>query len=250
MKREYWNGLADTYEDEIFSVIENDRQGLIRGLIERYGSLEKTVNDFGCGIGHFLEALSKNFGHVNAIDISYRFIEKAKEKYSHLENINYLVADVANGTKISKADFALCVNMLIMPSLKCRLKILDAMIKNILSGGHLLLVIPAIESVMLTNYMLTEMNLHDGIEPSIAVRANFDQPKTYSRSLRHGIIPIDGVATKHYLKEEICTMLERRNMKILQIHKIEYSWDTEFESPPKWMKEPYPWDWLVFAQKK
>ncbi|HBG28075.1 MAG: hypothetical protein A2Y10_16980 [Planctomycetes bacterium GWF2_41_51] len=251
MEREYWNGLADTYEDEVFSVLENDKQNLICGLIEKYGSSEKTVNDFGCGIGHFLGILSDSFGLVNAIDISYRFIQRAKEKYSRLNNINYFTTDVANnGLKIEKADFALCVNMLIMPSLKCRLKILDVIINSILKDGHLLLVTPAIESVMLTNYRLTEMNLRDGLEPAAAIRANFTDPKTYSKNLRRGIIPIDGVPTKHYLKEELYSMLESRNMNIIDICKIEYSWDTEFSSPPKWMKAPYPWDWLVLAQKK
>jgi hypothetical protein len=31
--------------------------------------------------------------------------------------------------------------------------------------------------------------------------------------------------------------------------KIEYNWDTEFIKPPKWLKEPRPWDWMVVARK-
>lgn len=251
MKREYWNGLAEKYEDEIFSVLENDSQRLIYKLIKKHGGEGKTVNDFGCGIGHFLGLLSENFGTVNAIDISYKFIERARKRFKHLSNINYITADVSKkNLNLSKSHFAMSVNMLIMPSLSCRIKILDAMVKYILKNGHLLLVVPSIESVMLTNCRLTELNLRNGLGAAAAVRANFDEPKTYSKNLRQGIIPVDGVPTKHYLKEELQALLESKNMQVLDIRKIEYSWDTEFVSPPKWMKEPYPWDWLVLAKKK
>ncbi len=251
MKREYWNGLSEKYEDEIFSVLENDKQQLICRLIEKHGSKTKTVNDFGCGIGHFLGVLSQNFGQVNAIDISYKFIARAKNRYKQLSNIDYTVADLADaGLKIPKTHFGMSVNLLIMPSHPVRLKIFDAMTKHIQKNGHLLLVVPSIESVMLTNYMLAQWNLRDGIEPTKAYSANFSPSETYSKNLRHGIVPIDGVPTKHYLKEELEAMMVENKMKILDMQKIEYKWDTEFAAPPKWMKTPHPWDWLVFAQKK
>jgi 2-polyprenyl-3-methyl-5-hydroxy-6-metoxy-1,4-benzoquinol methylase len=250
MKREYWNGLAEKYEDEIFSVLENDRQRFVCSLIKKYGSNSKTVNDFGCGIGHFLEILSENFGKVNAIDISFKFIAKAKSRFGHLTNIDYIIADLAqNNLKLPKTDFALSVNMLIMPSLAIRLKIFDFIINHISKNGHLLMVVPSIESVMLTNFRLMELNLRNGLKPGLALAANFCDGKKYSKNLRHGIIPIDSVETKHYLKEELETMFESRKMRILDIRKIEYPWDTEFDSPPRWMKKPYPWDWLVLAQK-
>jgi SAM-dependent methyltransferase len=251
MEREYWNGLSDKYEDEIFSVLENDKRKLICGLIEKHGSSSKTINDFGCGIGHFLGVLAKNFQQVNAIDISYKFIARAKKRYQHLSNIDYKVADLADdGLKIPKTHFGMSVNLLIMPSHSVRIKIFNSMIKHIQKNGHLLLVVPSIESVMLTNYMLARWNLRDGINPAKAYSESFASSETYSRNLRHGIIPIDGVPTKHYLKEELEVMMADNKMKILKMQKIEYEWDTEFAAPPKWMKAPYPWDWLVLAQKR
>jgi hypothetical protein len=188
---------------------------------------------------------------VNAIDISYKFIARAKNKYKHLSNINYKVADLAcDDLKIPKTHFGLSVNLLIMPSHPVRIRILDCMVRHISKNGHLLLVVPSIESVMLTNYMLAHWNLRDGIEPVNAFSASFSDQKIYSKNLRHGIIPIAGVPTKHYLKEELEVMMNAKKMQIIEMQKIEYSWDSEFESSPKWMKAPYPWDWLVLAQKK
>ena len=252
MKREYWNGLAEKYEDEIFSVLENDRKNIILELVEKYGSSKKTVNDYGCGIGYFLPMLSKNFGRVNAIDISHKFIARAKKKYKHLSNIKYSTADLAKaGLRLEKAHFAMSVNMLIMPAIACRLKILDVMTKYLLKGGHLLLVVPSIESAQLSDFRLIEWNLRSGIRPGSVVREAFGNADNISsQNQRQGIVPIDGVPTKHYLREELLAMLESRGMRVMDIRKIEYPWETEFESPPKWMKSPYPWDWLAVAQKR
>lgn len=60
---------------------------------------------------------------------------------------------------------------------------------------------------------------------------------------------IDGVPTKHFLKEELNVLLAQKQMTVLEVKKLEYPWDTEFEHPPKWMKAPFPWDWLILARK-
>jgi hypothetical protein len=100
---------------------------------------------------------------------------------------------------------------------------------------------------MLTDFRLVEMNLRNGFGPASAVRAGFQTPDY--RRLNQGIVPVDDVPTKHYLREELVALLESRLLRILNIRKIEYPWNTEFDSPPRWLKEPLPWDWLVVAQK-
>ncbi|MFA5292908.1 MAG: class I SAM-dependent methyltransferase [Phycisphaerae bacterium] len=250
MKREYWNSLANNYEDEIFSVLDNDKKHLILKLIKKYGSSAKTVSDYGCGIGHFLPMLSANFGRVLAIDISGKFIARAKNKYKHLSNIEYITADLAKaGLRLEKTHFAFSVNMLIMPALAPRVRILDVMAGHILKNGYMVLVVPSLESAGLVDFRLIEWNLRNGVRPGSAARASFGDAKKSDGGLHQGIAPIDGVPTKHYLKEELAAILESRNMRVMDIRKIEYPWNTEFDLPPRWMKEPYPWDWLVTAQK-
>jgi SAM-dependent methyltransferase len=248
MKREFWNNMSCCYEDEIFSVLDSDRKHLVLEQIRKLGALEKIAGDYGCGIGHFLPCLSASFRKVFAIDISRALIAKAKKNCSHLTNVEYVTADLAaDGLRLADTHFILSVNMLIMPSLAVRLRILDVMAGHIIKNGHLVLVVPSLESAMLTDFRLIQMNLREGFSPTSAVRAGFEKNGHYH--LRQGIIPIDDVPTKHYLKEELVALLERRNLRIEDIRKIEYPWDTEFDSPPCWMKHPYPWDWLVVAQK-
>ena len=65
----------------------------------------------------------------------------------------------------------------------------------------------------------------------------------------HWCQDIDGVPTKHFLREELEAALDARGFKVEAIEKLEYGWNTEFEAPPRWMKEPYPWDWFVTARR-
>jgi SAM-dependent methyltransferase len=248
MKREYWNNLACCYEDEIFSVLHNDRNQLVIRQVRKFAAPDKIASDFGCGIGYYLPCLSASFKKVFAIDISRDLIAKAKKKFSRLSNIEYITADLASdGLLLADSHFILSVNTLIMPSLATRLRILDCIAGHLLKNGRLVLVVPSLESAMLTDFRLIQMNLRDGLSPSSAVRSGFEKNGHFH--LRQGIIPIENVPTKHYLKEELVALLERRNLRIDEILKIEYPWNTEFDSPPRWMKQPYPWDWLVTAQK-
>jgi SAM-dependent methyltransferase len=251
MKRTYWNKIADHYEADIFDVFKNDRAGLVLSQIEKYGSRDSRASDLGCGIGRFLAPLSDNFREVLAVDISSKCITRAKTECSHLPNVTYLTMDLAAPRiHLPKTDFALSVNALIMPSLTQRTRILDTITRHLDRGSYFVLVVPALESALFADFRLIQWNMRSGMKPGVAVRAEFrahrqsDIPR-----LHEGIVPIDDVPTKHYLKEELITILEGRQMKIVDCLKIEYLWKTEFESPPRWMKAPYPWDWLCVAQK-
>ncbi len=251
MERSYWNKIAENYEDEIFEVFKNDSNSLVTKRIKKYANTKGNANDLGCGIGSFIPHLSSHFKHVSAIDISSKCIARAKIKCSALRNVTYTTVDMAKPrATLPMADFALSVNSIITPSLKDRIAIFNTICKNIKIGGHLVLVVPSLESVMLSDARLIEWNLRKKMTPSTAVKAGLKSHRqSDTPELNQGNVKIDGVATKHYLAEELGIILESRGMKVLEIEKIQYSWDTEFEKPPKWMKAPFPWDWLCVAKK-
>lgn len=66
---------------------------------------------------------------------------------------------------------------------------------------------------------------------------------------RGGVMDAGGALTKHYLREEIDCSAARHRLRIQSCEKIEYPWDTEFHQPPRWMKAPYPWDWLAVIRR-
>ena len=61
---------------------------------------------------------------------------------------------------------------------------------------------------------------------------------------------IEGVPTKHYLREEAIVFLEEEGFQVVSVDKIEYAWNTEFDDPPRWMGSPGPWDWLLIARRR
>jgi ubiquinone/menaquinone biosynthesis C-methylase UbiE len=251
MNREYWNRVAEHYEDEIFDVIRQDRRGLVLSKLDRYGDTRTTASDIGCGTGNFLPSLASRFRHVVAVDISHRCIERARARCETLANVSFLKMDVASqGIRLPKVDLALSVNSFITPSLTQRTRILSAVTRHLRASGHLILVVPSLESAMLTNARLIEWNLRSGVLPSVANRAGFgSRIQADNRRLHEGIVPIDGVLTKHYTREELAVILGNSNMRISDTLKIEYPWNTEFSKAPGWMRSPYPWDWLCVAQK-
>lgn len=251
MSREYWDSIADYFEAEIFDVLKNDREGLLAEKLDRYGAKEEKASDIGCGIGNFLPELSSRFKKVFAVDISPKCIDRAQEEHADLANVSYLVVDLAaSDVRLPKVEFAISVNSILTPRLERRNNMFDVVCSNLHEGGHLVLVVPSLESALLADFRLIDWNIRKGMTPKSAVRSCLQiQKQTDNPRLCEGIVLVDDVETKHYLREELIVLLQKRGMKILDIEKIEYPWKTEYISPPRWMKEPLPWDWLFVARK-
>jgi SAM-dependent methyltransferase len=251
MKREYWDRLAGEYDTEVFSVCDHDKRNLIKSSITELASSSHSASDLGCGTGAFLPHLSSCFSTVTAVDLSPNLLDIAKEACAGFDNISYLNRDLSKqNPDLPLVELTLCVNTIITPSLQDRLTITDSVCSHILPGGHLVLVVPSLESAVFTDMRLIEWNLRAGMSPEHASGKSFNayRPDAHPK-LNQGLVNAGGAMTKHYLKEELITLLQSKDMQVLDITKIEYDWTTEFEEPPEWMTDPYPWDWLCIAQK-
>jgi ubiquinone/menaquinone biosynthesis C-methylase UbiE len=244
MDMAYWDDKAEVYEDEIFNVWRRDRNGLLAAFFKEGKLKNKTVLDCGCGIGHGISVLSKCCKFVHAVDISKECLAVAKKRYGLLPNVEFSYADLSCPQfKLPITDLAVAVNSVITPSIQTRLKMLKTIHRHLTDKGLLVLVVPSLESYYYVAYKLTEWNLRDGSRQCLRFRSD-------AISKGHGVVPIDGVLTKHYLKEELMTFLQLTGFNCQRIEKICYDWDTEYEEPPNWMQAPYPWDWMCVARKK
>jgi 2-polyprenyl-3-methyl-5-hydroxy-6-metoxy-1,4-benzoquinol methylase len=250
MDEKYWNEVAQDYDVEIFSALANDCDDVITSRIAQLGSKRLAACDFGCGVGKFLPMLAANFRHVYAVDISNVCLEQARDHCKDFENISYCKVDMSrNTTKLKKVHFGLSVNVVITPSEKKRAAILNAIPKHLYKGGHLVLVVPSLESALYADFRLVQWNRKAGLKGAEAVSELKKTGEKANSLMRQGIVDIDGVPTKHYLEEELLAMFEHMPFEVLTVEKVEYLWTTEFDRPPKWMKEPYPWDWMVVLKK-
>jgi len=246
-ERSYWEAVADAFDAEIFDVCGSDRNGVVAANIRRLASRRRTVMDLGCGVGRTLPLLSRLFGRVLAVDISGRCLDIARRR--GLPNVEYIRADLARpGCRLPQCDSVVCINAILMTGVaECR-NAFDALRRAVTTGGGLVLTVPSLESVLFTRTKI------------IAAAARRKQPyreklDDYCRLGRtpgyfESAVVIDGVPTKHYLKEELVSLLTDRRFAISGIEKIEYGWDSEITNRPWPDRAPYPWDWCAVARKR
>jgi hypothetical protein len=105
------------------------------------------------------------------------------------------------------------------------------------------------DSILFFAWRLIDWYRREGVKSNKIPSSELSYFRVNQRDLFQGIIDIRGVRTKHYSHPEIEVIFKEAGFRITAIERLEYDWETEFASPPSWMKEPYPWDWLVEVKK-
>jgi SAM-dependent methyltransferase len=169
-----------------------------------------------------------------------------------LKNVKVSQADLSQPVgHLPQTDVILSLNAAIMPGHDLRLNFLRGMASRLKPGGHLLLDLPSIESLLYGTFREIEWHRRAGVPAKKAERMADVSCISRPRLLARGIFYRGGEPTKHYLREELLVLVrDELNLALIDILKMEYDWETEMEdeSIPAWMGEPYPWDWLVIAK--
>jgi SAM-dependent methyltransferase len=243
-EKTHWNNIAKSYNDEIFDVFASDRKSLLPKYFKKHAGKRLTAMDFGCGNGKAFSSLSPSFKKVVAIDISQELINQAK--HLPFKNISFLQRDLSNQkASIPKVDFLFSCNVIMLPEIEKNYAMLRNIHRALNRGGRALIVIPSSESVLFSAWRLIDWYKKEGTDPKEISPSELSYFKGGQLEILQGVYYIDGVPTKHYSRPEIEIIFDDANLKVTAIEKLEYNWDTEFASPPQWMKAPYPWDWLV-----
>jgi SAM-dependent methyltransferase len=250
MNEKYWDGVAATYDDQVFNTLANDRHRAIARSINRIASNSASVADFGCGVGKYVRLLSSKFRRVIAIDHSGKLLEIARHVCGDLENVIYVKADLADRrVSLPQVDAAISINVLLTPDPVLRGELLRTIFRTLRAGGTLVLVVPALESTLYSISKLNEWNRRSRTRRHGVSADAVTGAANSKRALMSGVIYLDDQATKHFVREEIEGLVRSTGFDIQSIAKVEYSWDYEFDHPPRWMKDPYPWDWLLVCRK-
>lgn len=251
MTRQYWDALAGTYDDQIFSVIGHDRAGVIASCINKYGRIGGTAADLGCGPGKAIPLLARRFSEVEACDHSDALLDEARRACADLCNVRYHQHDLADAGPLpfEPVDFVLCINVLLTPDLEEREQLWYNITSMVAERGTLLLVVPSLESALYTNFRRIDWLVRSGFDGPDAIREGVTQHGNVA-NLEHGVRPIEGVETKHFLREEIQVQLQDRGLKVREFNKLTYDWSLEFADPPPWLKAPLPWNWLAVATRQ
>jgi SAM-dependent methyltransferase len=240
----HWDQIASDYNEEIFDVFKSDRKKVLPRYFRKHANRNHRAIDFGCGTGKAFPYLSPYFKQLIAVDISSECLAIAKQR--PYTNISYKQLDLSKARlSLQKADFIFCCNVIMLPEIEKN----EVMIKNVQrslnQGGSALLVLPALDSILYSSWRLIDWYRQEGVSPEEIPASELSYFKGNKRDILRGIVHIDGRQTKHYSESELHVLFSRARLRITALDKVEYDWDTEFSAPPKWMGEPYPWDWLV-----
>lgn len=242
-QEKHWDKIGAGYDSEIFDVFESDRLQKLPALFAKYGDRDHRAIDFGCGTGKALRFLASAFREVLAIDISSELLGIAKQL--HHNNVTFRQHDLTRALKTPAADFAFCCNVIMLPDMTGNLKMLTNIRKSLRPGGAAVLVLPSLDSFFYSAMRMMEWYKREGTPPDEIISSEFDGFRASKRQLIQGLVSIDGVTTKHYSLPELELILPRAGFTIKSIERLEYDWTTEFTKPPRWMKDPYPWDWVL-----
>lgn len=246
----HWNKIAPNYDREIFNVFENDKKRKLKKYIAKYADKDKAAIDFGCGVGKALPLLSPVFKEILAVDVSEKCITRAKSS-PHVDNVTFQVVDLAaKKINLPPVDFAFCCNVAMSDNVKRNQRIINNVLSTLNKGGVALFVLPSLESVSITALSLISWFDREGT--SLGEIPKEDMKHYIMDDPQHaanGIVKIDTVPTKHYLFSELYSMFNTDDFVLQSLDRLQYDWDTEFESPPVWMRSPYPWDWVAEVKR-
>jgi len=247
MKRAYWENMAERYNEEIFDVRRQDKKALITRAIKKYADRSSRIIDIGCAIGKWFPVLSPLCKEVIALDISSANLAIAKESYPQLSNISYWQRDMSKpAIKLPVCELGICINAILTPDSKDRRVFFKNLSRCIARKGKLIVTVPSMESFLLSRRIQNEYKIDRTVFPTLS------SPKKGLRlwnNLLQGVCDIDDVAHKHFLAEELDLLFSRSGFTPLRLEKIEYSWKTEFNEPPRWLRAPLPWDWMMIAER-
>jgi SAM-dependent methyltransferase len=250
MRKKYWDALAGSFDDEVFDPHGNDLFGALAGAIEAASSPQATAVDLGCGTGRALPRLAGCFRSVLAVDLSPRCLEVARRRCAGLDGVEFLQHDLARPLPRADFDVALCVNVAIMPGTRVRRRVLRNVAGAVRPGGLLILVVPSVESALLSVHRRMSVHEAQGAGPRQAAAAVSGDLGFTARSLRDGIVTLGGARTKHYLREELELLTAGLGHELLRLDRVQYPWSTEIEQGAEPMGAPFPWDWLVVSRRR
>ena len=247
-EKAHWDKIAAKYNEKIFDVFESDRTKRLVRYFRKHSNKNHDAIDFGCGTGKAFEYLSPGFRTVHALDISSQCLVSARKRpYS---NLTFKRQDLSRpNLRLPKVNFVFCCNVIMLPEIEKNQIMIRNIYRCLKKNGSAVIVIPSLESIMFSSWRLIDLYKSEGVKPNDIPSSELAYFKGSKPDILQGIIYIDGVATKHYSHPEIQILFERSNLEVTAVEKLEYNWDSEFSAPPKGMKAPYPWDWMVECRK-
>lgn len=250
MKASFWDEMHADFDESVFDPVGSDVNGAFWRAVDRYGRGARLAADYGCGTGRQLPGLAARFDRVVGLDFAPRLVAAAQAVGNDLDGVEVRCADLRDPIRrLRGVELGVCVNAWILPSHDESVRFLRHVRRSLAPGAPLVLVVPSLEAALFVNERLVAWNRRSGLRGRALLRDGIAPSDTAMRDLLHGVIDLDGSRTKHFLREEALVRLREARFEVVHEDRVEYPWSAYLEAPPRWLREPLPWDWLFVARR-
>lgn len=246
----YWNRLAPRFESEVFHVLANDQRRIIAREVARVADPTATAVDLGCGNGRAIPLLARQFARVVGVDLSPALIERARRATRRLPNVELLAADLMTPPPgIPPARLVLSINAILAPDDTIMRTLVRRIADYTAPGGHALVVVPALESMLLAGLVACEWTRRSPSRRARVARRSVLANIGAGAGAGAGAMRVGGTITRHFSRAALTAELAGVGLRVRRLERVEYAWTTEFRDPPRWMRGAYPFDWLAVADQ-
>lgn len=231
MSKHQWDRLAPCFEDEVCDItaVNGDLLAELVGRVR--AGRDRVLVDAGCGIGSFVQRFGPKFGRIIAFDFAPKMVRRAKERCSDVPNVEWATQGLENAaSKIGPVgDLTVCLNVITSRDESLREQQWSSLAGLAKPGGHVLVVVPSLESAHHVIQHVDETNEIHGSKPD------------------EGLIYRGDEHQKHYTREELRQTVWCRGLRVLSLRRIQYPWTDEGLDQELSVKRP--WDWVCLARK-
>ena len=236
MSRREWNRTADRFKELVCDIAAEETNDQLRRFVSaaRPSPKSSVLADLGCGIGTFVQKFGSQFREILAADFATDAIRQAEAAYTGATPVQWRVADVTECPKLfgtNRADLTVCLNVITSPSAARRKSLWTTVRTMTKPSGHLLLVVPSIESC----HMVAELENRDRKKPKPVFK-------------KDGIAPRANIWQKHFSRGELIGIVSDLGFSIVRFGAIRYPWASEGLRKPRRAAEG-PWSWICLAKR-
>ena len=119
----------------------------------------------------------------------------------------------------------------------------------VVASSRVLVLVPSLESTLYADTRLVEWNMREGKSHARAVRQVQHGESGMIGPAVAGVVERGGEPTKHYLREEAIVLMRGAGFDVEHADRVQHGWNEVFNHPPRWLRDPYPWHWLLVCRR-
>ena len=231
MSRRSWNRIAKDFEVAVCDVTRSSGQQVAELVRRTHPNQKKTLIDAGCGIGSFTRRFGKRFGRVLAFDFAANMVRRARQRCAAVRNVAWSTMGLEDAAtkRGSVGDLIACLNVITSTDPKLRARQWESLAGLATPGGHVLVVVPSLESAR-----------------RVAKYADADN-LVHNSDFKTGIVYRGEYQQKHYTRDELRDTLASEGLRSLSLKRIRYAWSDDGVDDPGLAP---PWSWVALARKR